>query len=204
MAKEQDQPTSTQDAAYAARLATLEGARWKQLLNVQLPYQLNLRRLRPGRTLDVGCGIGRNLRTLGQGSVGVDHNQQAVLRARERGLDAYVSRDFQALPVERRTGFDTLLFAHVFEHMSEVDATSLLREYLPSLDAGGKVIIITPQEKGYRTDPTHVRFVDLAGSARLVTSVGLQVQEGRSFPFPRAAGRVFSYNEFVLVARRSA
>ncbi len=203
MAQEQDLPTSTREPAYAARLAALEQARWKQLLNVQLPYQLNLRRLRPGRTLDVGCGIGRNLRTLGQGSVGVDHNEEAVLRARERGLDAYVLRDFQSLPVERRTGFDTLLFAHVVEHMSEADATSLLRVYLPCLNAGGKVIVITPQEKGHQTDPTHVRFVDLAGSARLVASVGLQVQESRSFPFPRAAGRVFPYNEFVLVARRA-
>ena len=34
---------------YAARLESLSGARWKRILNVQLPYQWNLRRQRLGR-----------------------------------------------------------------------------------------------------------------------------------------------------------
>ena len=51
--------------AYADRLQTLEQARWKQLLDVQAPYRWNIRRLGLGRTLDVGCGLGRNLAHLG-------------------------------------------------------------------------------------------------------------------------------------------
>ena len=51
---------------------------WKKALNVQAPYRWNLRRQRLGRTLDVGCGIGRNLETLDPGSVGVDHNEHSV------------------------------------------------------------------------------------------------------------------------------
>ena len=46
---------------YATRLQTLEQARWKQLLDVQAPYRWNIRRLGLGRTLDVGCRLGRNL-----------------------------------------------------------------------------------------------------------------------------------------------
>lgn len=193
---------STQEPSYAARLATLEGARWKRLLNVQLPYQLNLRRLQLGRTLDVGCGIGRNLRVLPAGSLGVDHNEDAVRRARERGLDACVTSEFAALPEERRRGFDSLLLAHVVEHMSETEAGVLLQEYLPCVRPGGKIVIITPQDRGYRTDPTHVRYVDLDAAAELAQSVGLRVERRSSFPFPRAAGRRFTYNEFVLLARK--
>ena len=51
-------------ASYADRLRRKEDARWKQVLDVQAPYRWNLRRQELGRTLDVGCGIGRNLVSL--------------------------------------------------------------------------------------------------------------------------------------------
>ena len=66
---------------YAARLQTLEQARWKQLLDVQAPYRWNIRRLELGRTLDVGCGLGRNLAHLDGRGVGVDHNPASIVVA---------------------------------------------------------------------------------------------------------------------------
>jgi hypothetical protein len=36
----------------------------------------------------------------------------------------------------------------------------------------------------------------------LAQSVGLIVDREYSFPFPRQAGRIFKYNEFVMVAKR--
>ncbi len=66
------------------------------------------------------------------------------------------------------------------------------------------MVFICPQERGYASDPTHVRFVDDAGLARLAQSVSLHVERRCSFPFPRAVGRVFPYNEFVLQARSPA
>lgn len=67
---------------YAERLEDAQRVWWKRVIPVQLPYQLNLRRQRLGRTLEVGCGIGSNLRTLGAGSFGIDHNEAAVAYAR--------------------------------------------------------------------------------------------------------------------------
>jgi hypothetical protein len=64
------------------------------------------------------------------------------------------------------------------------------------------VIVICPQERGYRTDATHVRFLDFDDIERLVAQVGATVQHRASFPFPRPLGKVFPYNEFVVVARR--
>src|SRR5674476_1246283 len=58
-----DEPP-TAGPEYARRLQTLSGARWKRVLDVQMPYRANLRRLHLGRTLDVGCGTGRNLAAL--------------------------------------------------------------------------------------------------------------------------------------------
>jgi 2-polyprenyl-3-methyl-5-hydroxy-6-metoxy-1,4-benzoquinol methylase len=195
----------TAGAEYTRRLQRLSGARWKRLLDVQAPYRWNLRRLDLGRTLDLGCGIGRNLAHLdGSGAVGVDHNADSVHACRSRGLEAYTIEEFRASPHARAGAFDSLLAAHLMEHLSEPDGRSLLQEYLPYVRPGGQIVFITPQERGQTSDPTHVRFVDFAASAALATSLGLTVRRQYSFPFPRAAGTLFRYNEFVTVTERSA
>jgi len=186
---------------YAERLKTLEQARWKRWLDVQAPYRWNVRRLGLGRTLDVGCGLGRNLAHLDGAGVGVDHNAASVAVARERGFVAYTPDEFFASEDARKGSFDSLLAAHVVEHMSEEDAIGLLRTYLPYVRKGGKVVVITPQEKGYTTDATHVRFCGFAEVTALCEAVGLAVVRQYSFPFPRPVGRVFPYNEFVTLAR---
>ena len=191
----------TEAPAYADRLQSLEQARWKQLLDVQAPYRWNIRRLGLGRTLDVGCGLGRNLAHLGGAGVGVDHNPTSVAKARERGLQAYTADEFLAGPLARPGSFDSLLAAHVVEHMTEADAVDLLQTYLPLVRPTGKVVLITPQEKGYTTDATHVRFCGFEEVAALCAKVGLRVVRQYSFPFPRPAGKVFLYNEFVTLAR---
>ncbi|MBW0089536.1 class I SAM-dependent methyltransferase [Pseudonocardia sp. KRD-184] len=179
----------------------MESAGWKQRLDVQAPYRWNIRLLALGRTLDVGCGLGRNLAHLDGNGVGVDHNTSSVALAVERGYEAYTPDGFTASPHARPGAFDSLLLAHVVEHMTEDDALGLLRTYLPFVRPGGKVVLITPQEKGYTTDATHVRFCGFPEVATLCTAVGLTVDRQYSFPFPRPAGRVFPYNEFVTLAR---
>lgn len=191
----------TDASDYTQRLATLEGASWKQRLDVQAPYRWNIRLLALGRTLDIGCGIGRNLAHLDGSGVGVDHNATSVALARERGHEAYTPDGFAQSPHARPNAFDSLLLAHVIEHMTEADARGLLRSYLQYVRPGGKVVLITPQEKGYTTDATHVRFCGFDEVAELCTAAGLSVQRQYSFPFPRPVGKVFPYNEFVTVAR---
>src|SRR4051794_18594837 len=105
----------TDKADYAARLERLELAGWKRLLDVQRPYRWNIRRLNLGRTLDVGCGIGRNLLHLGGNGVGVDHNETSVQLCRERGLTAYTIDEFFASTESAPGSFDSMLVAHVVE-----------------------------------------------------------------------------------------
>lgn len=195
----------TRSEEYADRLRTLSDARWKQVLDVQRPYRWNLERQGMGRTLDVGCGIGRNLVNLGRDSVGVDHNPESVAECRTRGLEAYTSEEWQARPdVAVPESFDGMLVAHVLEHVHPEHWEGLVEAYLPYVKPGGTVMMICPQEKGYATDSTHVHFTDGAQMADLAQRVGLQVEKNYSFPFPRFAGRFFPYNEFCLVARKPA
>lgn len=196
---------STERPAYTQRLERLEGARWKRMLNVQAPYAWNVRRLCTGRTLDVGCGIGRNLGHLGGRAVGVDHNATSVELARQRGHRAYTPDAFEASEDAAPGSYDTLLFAHVLEHMARDEALALVRSYLPYLRTGrtARIVAICPQEAGYRSDASHIEFLDAAALGSLLHDAGgFTVVSSRSFPFPRPAGKVFPYNEFVVVAER--
>jgi SAM-dependent methyltransferase len=195
------EPRSTADEDYAARLARLQNKRWKLLLDVQRPYRWNVRRMDLGRTVEVGAGIGRLLRALPAGSVGVDHNAASVAIARAAGHTAMTSQEWDESALSAPGTFDSMLLAHVVEHMSEDDALDVVRHYLPALKPGGKVAFIVPQEVGYRSDPTHVRFVDVRELTSLADRLGLTVERAWSFPFPRPVGRLFIYNETCLLAR---
>lgn len=194
----------TEDRDYADRLLAKQDVWWKRALDVQRPYRANLRRQNLGATLDVGCGIGRQLAWLDPGSVGVDHNPHAVAVCRERGLTAYQTGDFLASEHARPDAFDALLLAHVVEHMQRDEALAVIGMYLPFLRPGGRLMLIVPQQVGFRSDPTHVRYVDGPDLAAMARELGLQPGEPWSFPFPSWAGRVFVYNETNLLATRPA
>jgi SAM-dependent methyltransferase len=189
----------TRDEGYAARLAR-PATGWKRLLHVQAPYLRDLRRQHLGRTLDLGCGVGRNLPALDPGSVGVDHNPTSVAIARQRGFLALTPEEFVRTPLAAPASFDALLLAHVVEHLSRAAALDLLRGYLPHLRPGGTVFLICPQERGYASDDTHVQFTTGDDLEELARAVGLHPHCWYSFPLPRWAGRAFTHNEFRLRA----
>lgn len=194
-------PESTEGSDYADRLIDLQAVWWKRLLPVQAPYRWNLRRLRPGFMLDVGCGLGRNLAHVGGQGVGVDHNPELVATARSRGLTAFTPDAFFKSPYATPGRFDSLLLAHLVEHMSRDEAVNLISTYLPYVKAEGRLLFVTPQERGFRADPTHVDFVDFDDLREISAELGATVERAYSFPFPRWAGRLFVYNEFNVVSR---
>jgi SAM-dependent methyltransferase len=197
-------PEDTSGEDYARRLQSKQQVWWKKALKVQAPYRWNLRRQRLGRTLDVGCGIGRNLATLEPGSVGVDHNEHSVAVARAAGVVALTVAEWEESELRVPDSFDGILLAHVVEHMSRGEAVALLRDYLPYLRPGGRVFFVCPQERGYDSDSTHVWFATGEGLADLAREVGLQPGRWFSFPLPRWAGKAFIYNEFCLLATKPA
>ena len=192
---------STDTPDYAERLRRKQTLWWKRLLHVQALYHWNMRRQGLGRTLDVGCGIGRNLGVLSSGSVGVDHNAKSVALARSMGYDAYTVQEFLEGELAVPATFDGLLLAHVIEHMDREQALKLCGEYLPFVRPGGRVFLVCPQERGYASDPTHVWFAQDKDLAELVGTLGLELERSFSFPFPRKVGRLFNSNEFCVTAR---
>jgi hypothetical protein len=97
-----------------------------------------------------------------------------------------------------------MLLAQVAEHMTEDQVVALLREYEALLKSEGRLILISPQEAGFRSDPTHVELMDFARLARISDRLGFQPERAFSFPFPRRVGGLFTYNEFVVVSSKPA
>jgi SAM-dependent methyltransferase len=195
----------TEDARYAERLVKQEMVWWKRLLDVQRPYRIHLRRLDLGFVLEVGCGLGRNLKNLGEGAgVGIDHNTHSVALARARGVEAFTTEEFKASAYAQPSRFDSLLLSHVAEHMRPSEVVSLLSDYHSFVRPGGRFVMITPQELGFRSDPTHVEFVDFEKGASIAREAQLELVKQYSFPFPRRFGNLFKYNEFVTISRKPA
>lgn len=198
-----DSLDSTESAQYTERLARLQQPLWKRVLDVQAPYRWNVRRLFGNReVLDIGCGIGRNLSHLAPRGVGVDHNEHSVQMCRARGLTAFTVDEFAGSGYAVPGRFQGMLAAHLVEHMPRADAVQVLTGYLNYLAPGGIVLLICPQERGYASDGTHVEFTDLDGLADVAGQLGLMIRRRMSFPLPRFAGKLFPYNEFVLVASK--
>jgi SAM-dependent methyltransferase len=193
----------TRDEEYTRRLLEAQTRWWKRLLDVQAPWRWNLRRLQPGFTLEIGCGVGRNLLHLRGQGVGLDHNAFSVRAARSRGVIAFTPAEFAASEYDRPGRFDSILLSHVAEHMKRAEVVQLLRDHVRLLKEDGRLVLITPQEKGFASDPTHVEFMDFGALGEIVAAVGFSPKREFSFPFPRSFGRLFIYNEFVCVARRA-
>ncbi len=188
----------TQSSDYTRRLASKQLNRWKRY--VPNPYRWWIRRLRLHTVLDVGCGIGRTLSYLDGDGVGVDHNITSVEHCRSIGLTAYTPNEFLENEHYKPESFDTLVVLHVLEHLESDGADKLLETYLPFIRPGGRVVLVTPQERGFASDSTHTQFVSGDQLVALCLAHGLVVDRWRSFPLPRWTGRLFIYNEFNVVA----
>ena len=188
---------STRDPAYTDRLmASVQRSSGIRRL-AQLPYRRHIRAMHLGRVLDVGCGVGRNLVFLDGNGVGIDHNSSSVQVARSRGLIAYSTDEFPQSADAVDGAFDTLLVAHVLEHMGEAEARALLTTHIRYVRRGGSVVAICPQQRGQASDPTHVTALPAPRLRALLESCGVTVAAIHSFPFPTWMGRIFTHNETV-------
>lgn len=192
----------TNDKDYSVYLDQSGKVWWKRILDVQWPYRWHIRSLQPGFVLDLGCGTGRNLLHLKGNGVGVDHNTLSVNIAIRKGLQCFTNQEFKKSAFFRKGLFDSILLSHVAEHMEESQVVALLAEHLPLLKSKGRVIIITPQEKGFRSDPTHIQYMDFIVLDRILQQLNLDKEKQYSFPFPLLLGKIFTYNEFLVIARK--
>ena len=191
---------NTKDSAYADYLIQNQGT--LRSLVFQLPYRKHLKSKKLGRTLDVGCGAGRNLRALHVGSLGIDHNEWVVKACVEQGFEALTTAAFMQKRTIFENSFDSILLSHVAEHMTILALTQLLRDYQAFLKPGGNIMMICPQEAGYASDGTHIQFMDFETMEACLRATGYQLKKSYSFPFPRFTGKFFKHNEFIVLGTK--
>lgn len=175
----------TEDCTYTIRL--LKKSLWKGLLDVQRPYRNHLQSLNLGK---------RN------GDVGIDHNVYLVQECISRDMTAFTSAEFIKSKYAIDESFDTILVAHVLEHLSEADASELLRSYIYLLKPNGVIMMITPQEARFRSDHTHLTMINYPLVKKILTEFcGTSITQ-HSFPLPKIFGHIFKYNENVSLGRK--
>lgn len=190
----------TRSKEYTKRLNNKVG--WKKFVDIQMPYRMKMRSMKLGKTLDIGCGTGRNLVNLDKESIGIDHNKYSIRHLSSKGLNAYTTSDFDKL--KYREKFDSILLAHVIEHMKYDEAKSLINKYKKYLKKDGRLFIICPQIRGYGTDQTHVEFFDQDKITMLINECGFENVHKSSFPFHEYFGKYFTYNEYWNVGKFSS
>jgi SAM-dependent methyltransferase len=95
-----------------------------------------------GRVLDVGCGLGNDVRALGPGSVGVDPSRTMLREARRRGGNFALAAG-QQLPF-REAAFGGVRADRVLQHV--VDPEAVAGELVRVVAAGGRVVVTDPDQ----------------------------------------------------------
>ena len=159
------------------------------------------RRVRPSAGLDIGCGAGTvtaELAKRGHTVFGLDIQDEAVRRARLRGLQARVADLNGPLPFEDQT-MDVVLAADIIEHL--YDPAGLLREIRRVLKDNGYAILAIPhhfdiiqrirllfgrgivsaEHLHYSSDYkpwnyVHIRFFTLAEAQEIVRMSGFKIE----------------------------
>ena len=192
----------TSEPWYTARLNRLGNKKWKILLGTQRPFKVPITNLRLGKTLEIGCGVGRVLQWL-PNSIGVDHNPTSIVAARARGLTTFSNEEFHLSKFAISKSFDSLLMAHLLEHMTEDERNTIMKEFRKYLKPEGRLVIICPQEAGFRSDSTHIEYLDFNAIKEYGLRHDFVVELAKSNPFPRFFGKLFKYNEFFVVLKSS-
>ncbi|MDP3110499.1 MAG: class I SAM-dependent methyltransferase [Thermodesulfovibrionales bacterium] len=149
-----------------------------------------------GKVLDIGAGTGEFLEYY-PCSVGVDINRDCVDFCMSKGLEC-LHADAYNLPFPDNT-FDGVLLNNILEHLDRPEQT--LEEAARVLRDEGRICIEVPGSKGFRHDPTHMKYLVLQDLETLLKGRGFRVISSNYFPVPfRWAGDILTHNKLRIFA----
>jgi SAM-dependent methyltransferase len=142
-------------------------------------YRFAARHCRPGRVLDIACGVGYGSRLLGDlrrddvSVLGVDLSEDAVRYAGEHYGDARVSfRQSDAMAFRSDEPFDTIVSLETIEHLP--DPAGFVDNILRLLRPGGMFVASVPTTPSVDANPHHLHDFTRRKLDRLVAKHGLR------------------------------
>ena len=124
-------------------------------------------------------------------------------RGEGAGYTGWTTAEWETCPDYIAESFDTVLFAHVLEHMGEDERRQIVEEYLRYVRPGGRVGDHLPAGGGQQSDATHVRFLDFADLEQVAHDAGCVVEDVYSFfPFPGGQENFSATTGSMMVARK--
>lgn len=190
---------------------------WKYLLNrgcfrtlVRRVYLARVRQMVKGKCIDLGCGAGELLRLLPKGSIGLEINREAVSYLVSQGLDVreynIEAQNTSLLDiVNLNDKVEALVSSHVLEHLGNP------RKFLAQLFSSAfqlkidTIIIVVPGVAGYKSDKTHLTFVDetILLDEKLLANGHYTVVRQSYFPMNfKIIGNIFIHHELMVCYRR--
>lgn len=142
-------------------------------------YLFAARHARPGRLLDIACGVGYGTRALSERvdrveeALGVDVSEAAIDYARRRYADErtrFAASDAMTFADER--GFDTVVSIETIEHVP--DPAGLVAHLVTLLRPGGVLVGSVPVTPSVDANPHHLHDFTARSFRRLFAGHGLE------------------------------
>ncbi len=144
----------------------------------------DLRRVTPGRAIDIGAAAGRNTRVLeelGWQAFALEYDESGAELAQAAGRTV-VRGDATRLPVPSAT-FDLAMSYDVLEHIA--DDAAVVREMLRVLKPGGRVLIAVPADPRLWSEHddavSHLRRYTRESLTALFEDAGFDIEKVRSW-----------------------
>jgi SAM-dependent methyltransferase len=143
-----------------------------------------LRRVTPGRAIDIGAAAGRNtsvLEDLGWQAVALEYDSSGAELAKERGINV-VRGDATRLPMPD-SQFDLAVSYDVLEHIE--DDAGVAEEMMRVLKPGGRVLIAVPADPRLWSEHddavSHLRRYTRESLTTLFEDAGFTIEKVRSW-----------------------
>jgi 2-polyprenyl-3-methyl-5-hydroxy-6-metoxy-1,4-benzoquinol methylase len=142
-------------------------------------YEFAAEHLKPGRLLDIACGVGYGTRLMAEKAsniveaVGVDLSQEAVEYARQHyasGRIQFQRHDAMTFADER--GFESIVSVETLEHVS--DPIGLINHLVGLIRPGGVFIASVPTTPSVDVNPYHLHDFTERSFRSMVTVHGLR------------------------------
>ena len=139
-------PEQMEDARY--KTADFGTISMEEELMLVMLHQYSSEQKRSLKVLDVGCGSGtvaKKIQEAGHTVKGIDFSEEALKRAKERGIDTAQCNLDEGIP-EPSDSYDVVWEGDIVEHV--FDPIGLLKESARVLKPGGHLMVTIPNDVG--------------------------------------------------------